>query len=201
MDENHTEEEEKPLEEASVIKMLPPSITDTEKGHLFKELTTILSRKWVKDRITVFGCSELDLLLATKFDVVTLQETLEEYKSFVKIIGLDLVEYDLEGEQWYCLKSSYYAPSELEQTELILLGIIIALIEEENTISVTTEKIKEKLVLSGKMKEYLIDLGLRNLVKLGYIQRKNNSWIYGYRILIEYGNNERKKISEEFRII
>ncbi|MHA1200775.1 MAG: hypothetical protein ACTSQF_15755 [Candidatus Heimdallarchaeaceae archaeon] len=201
MDEDPMEEGEESLVDPAVINMLPPSISDDEKGQLFKELTTILSRKWTKDKTTVFGCSELDLLLATRFDVASLREALDEYRLFVKVIGLDLIEYDLSSERWYCLKSSYYAPSELQQSELVLLGLIIALVEEENPKSITTEIIKKKLVITGKMKEYLVDLGLRNLVKMGYLQRKNNVWSYNYRTLIEYGTEEREKISEEFRTI
>ena len=195
------EDEEESLIESDATSLLPPSISDTEKGQLFKELTTILSRKWKKDKVTVFGCSELDLLLATRFDVASLREALEEYKLFVQVIGLDLIEYDLDGERWYCLKSSYYAPSELQQHELVLLGLIMSLLEEKDSKRVTTEVIKKKLVLSGKMKEYLVDLGLRKLVNLGYIQRKKHGWRYNYRTIIEYGVEERKKISEEFRTL
>ncbi len=201
MDENPFNEGEESQSDSMIINILPPSISDEEKGQLFKELTTILSRKWTKDKTIVFGCSELDLLLATRFDVATLREALDEYKLFVKVIGLDLIDYDIEGERWYCLKSTYYAPSELEQSELIILGLIIAMIEDENPKPITTEKIKEKLVIPGKMKEYLVEQSLRNLAKLGYIQRKNNSWQYNYRTLIEYGSEERQKIIEEFRNI
>ena len=72
------EDEEESLIESDATSLLPPSISDTEKGQLFKELTTILSRKWKKDKVTVFGCSELDLLLATRFDVASLREALHQ---------------------------------------------------------------------------------------------------------------------------
>ncbi len=192
---------EESLVDPSIINMLPPSISDEEKGQLFKELTTILSRKWTKEKTIVFGCSELDLVLATRFDIASLREALVEYRLFVRVIGLDLIEYDLNGEKWYCLKSSYYAPSELQQPELVLLGLIIALVEDENPKSITTEIIKKRLVVSGKMKDYLVDLALRNLTRMGYIQRKNNVWSYNYRTEIEYGEEERHKISEEFRTL
>lgn len=201
MDEDPVEEGDKIDTDSTVVNLLPPSISDNEKGQLFKELTTILSREWIKDRITVFGCSELDLLLATRFDVASLREALEEYRLFVKVLGLDLIEYDLDGETWYCLKSSYYAPSGLQESELVLLGLIISLVEEEKPRPITTDTIKKKLVTTGKMKEYAVELGLRNLIKMGYIKRKNNFWIYNYRIKIEYGRDERKKIAEEFRTL
>ncbi|GAH71652.1 unnamed protein product, partial [marine sediment metagenome] len=60
-------------EKPEIVK-LPAAITDEEKSELFKELTTILSRRWVKDKIFVFGSSEIDLLLATRFDIDTLRE-------------------------------------------------------------------------------------------------------------------------------
>ena len=195
------EDEEESTLDSAVFNMLPPSISDSEKGQLFRELTTILSRKWTKDKITVFGCSELDLLLATRFDVASLREALDEYRLFVRIIGLDLIEYDLEKERWYCLKSSYYAPSELQQPELVLLGLIISLVEDEKPKPITTEIIKQRLVTTGKMKDYLVDNSLRNLVRMGYIQRKKNAWIYNYRMEIEYGPEERQNIAEEFKTL
>ena len=200
-DEDPFEEDEDPVIEPNVINMLPPSISDSEKGQLFKELTTILSRKWTKEKTIVFGCTEMDLLLATRFDIASLRDALQEYRLFVRVIGLDLIEYHLEGEKWYCLKSLYYAPSELKRPELVLLGLIISLVEAENPKKITTDQIKQRLVTSGKMKEYLVDISLRSLVKKGYLNRKKNVWSYNYRTEIEYGQDERKKIAEEFRTL
>ncbi|MFW9852351.1 MAG: hypothetical protein ACFFDS_05385 [Candidatus Thorarchaeota archaeon] len=199
MEEIHQEELEEEKDQTEPI-MLPAVVTDEEKSELFRELTTILSRKWIKDKTTVFGSSEMDLLLATKFDINTLRNTLEEYKRFVEIIGLELIEYDFENDKWYCLKTDYYAPSELEKNDLIILGAIISLIEA-NTGHVLTENIREKLVLTGKVKEYVFERSLRNLIKYGYLNRKQNEWSYNYRTLIEFGEEERKAISEEFRKI
>ncbi|MCG3260444.1 MAG: hypothetical protein H7644_11890, partial [Candidatus Heimdallarchaeota archaeon] len=78
MEENHLDQSIDSNEIAEENNFLPSSISDEEKGELFRELTTILSRKWIKDKVTVFGCSELDLLLATRFDVQTLRETIDE---------------------------------------------------------------------------------------------------------------------------
>ena len=199
MEEIHQEELEGEEDQKEPL-MLPAVITDEEKSELFRELTTILSRKWVKDKTTVFGSSEMDLLLATKFDISTLRNNLEEYRQFVEIIGLELIEYEFENDKWYCLKSDYYAPSELEKNDLIILGTIISLIEADKG-PVLTEKIKEKLVLTGKIKEYIFERSLRNLVKYGYLNRKQSEWTYSYRTLIEFGEEERKAISEEFRKI
>jgi hypothetical protein len=196
MEDIHQQEIEEEEDQTEPL-LLPAVITDEEKGELFRELTTILSRKWIKEKTTVFGSSEMDLLLATKFDISTLRNTLEEYKRFVEIIGLELIEYDFENDRWYCLKTNYYAPSELEKNDLIILGTIISLIEA-NTGPVLTEKIREKLVLTGKIKEYIFERSLRNLVKYGYLNRNQGEWSYNYRTMIEFGEEERKTISEEF---
>ncbi|NPD88558.1 MAG: hypothetical protein HGN29_07530 [Asgard group archaeon] len=187
-------------EEMNIIK-LPATIADSDKGELFKELTTILSRKWIKEKTMVFGCSEMDLLLATRFDINTLRETLEEYKGFVEVLGLEVLEYEIKGERWYCLRSNFYAPSELEKGELAVLGTIIGLIEGKSKEPITTEKIKEKLVVTGKMKEYFVENTIRKLVRQGYIERKQNEWKYNYRVRIEFGEKERRKIAREFRKI
>ncbi|MCG3216097.1 MAG: hypothetical protein KAS63_05250 [Candidatus Heimdallarchaeota archaeon] len=199
MEETHQKDDTNSEQESEVI--LPPSISDGEKGILFKELTTILSRKWEKEKTIVFGSSELDLLLATGFDIRTLRDVIEEYKNFVQILGLEVIEFIFNEERWYCLKTNYYAPSELQQSELIVLGIVVGFIEEDKTKPITTERIKEKLVVMGKMKEYLVDTSLRKLSRFGYLQRIQNEWSYNYRTLIEFGEEERKKIAEEFRRI
>jgi len=149
----------------------------------------------------VFGCSEMDLLLATKFDINTLRDTLEEYNSFVEVLGLEVIDYDIVGERWYCLRSNFYAPSDLEKGELAVLGTIIGLIEEKSDEPIKTEKIKERLVLTGKMKEYFVENTLRKLARLGYIERKQNGWKYNFRVKLEFGEKEREKIAEEFRKI
>ena len=201
MEENHLDQSSDSNEIVEENIFLPSSISDEEKGELFRELTTILSRKWTKDKVTVFGCSELDLLLATRFDVQTLRETIEEYKLFVQILGLNVIDYDMDGEKWYCLRSSNYAPSDLQSSELIVLGTIISYLESDKQKPITTEKIKEKLVVTGRMKEYLVDNSLRTLTRLGYIKKQQNEWEYNYRTYIEFGDEERKKIVEEFRRI
>ncbi len=182
-----------------VVK-LPAAITDEEKSELFKELTTILSRRWVKNKIFVFGSSEIDLLLATRFDVDTLREIIEEYKSFVEILGLEVVEYTIDGETWYSLKSAFYAPSELLKSEFIVLGTIIGTLETQ-TEPLSTKTIKEKLIDTNRMKAYQVDLCLRKLVQQGYIKKLRNDWSYNYRTIVEFGEEERRKITEEFRKI
>ncbi len=182
-----------------VVK-LPAAITDEEKSELFKELTTILSRKWVKNKIFVFGSSEIDLLLATRFDIDTLREIIEEYKSFVEILGLEVVEYTIDGETWYSLKSAFYAPSELLKSEFIVLGTIIGTLETQ-TEPLSTKTIKEKLIDTNRMKAYQVDLCLRKLVQQGYIKKLHNVWSYNYRTIVEFGEEERRKITEEFRKI
>jgi len=198
MEETHQKDDTNE-QESEII--LPPSISDEEKGILFKELTTILSRKWEKEKTIVFGSSEMDLLLATGFDIGTLREVIEEYKSFIHILGLEVIEFIFDEERWYCLKTDYYAPSELQQSELVILGVVVGFLEVDKPKPVTTERIKEKLVVMGKMKEYLVDASLRRLLRFGYLQRKQNEWLYNYRTLIEFGEEERKKIAEEFRKI
>ncbi|MCK5409170.1 MAG: hypothetical protein KAJ30_02810 [Candidatus Heimdallarchaeota archaeon] len=188
------------IDDKPEIVKLPATITDEEKSELFKELTTILSRRWIKNKIFVFGSSEIDLLLATRFDIDTLREVIEEYKRFVEILGLEVVEYTLDGDTWYSLKSAFYAPSELLKSEFIVLGTIIGILETQ-TGPLLTKKIKEKLIDANRMKAYQVDLCLRKLIQQGYIKRHQNVLSYNYRTLVEYGEEERRKIAEEFRKI
>ncbi len=176
----------------------PPLITDKEKTALFRELTTILTRRWQFEGETVYGCTQMDLLLATKYDITTLNQELEEYDRFVNILGLKIVEYTHKEQIWYCLKSQHYAPPELTEDQLLVLGSVIALMQknEKNIVNVT--ELKTKLVVPGILKEYKIDRILRKLDTLGYVKRGRGEIQAIFRLFIEFDDDERKKISKEF---
>ncbi|MHA1305013.1 MAG: hypothetical protein ACTSQE_03505 [Candidatus Heimdallarchaeaceae archaeon] len=183
--------------EIQPMQELASLVTDEERQALFRELTTILTRRWIKDGTTVFGASEKDLLIVTRMDFVTFRNLLEEYNAFISALGLELVHYEFEGEKWYCLKSDYYAPPELNKEELILLGTIIAMIENQQ--KVTLKRVKEFFLTQDLLKEYQIVRSMRELMSMGYLKRKKNKEIiYGYRTILEYGEKERNKIKEEF---
>ncbi len=198
MDDNEAPE---PLSPVAPVR-LSQLITDEDNRELFRELTTILTRRWTKNNVLVFGVSEHDLLIATRMDVVSLHNILEDYSAFIELLGLRLVSYYLEeGDKWYCLKSEYYAPPELSESETLVLGVMIAMIELEQRSSVSVKKVKEFLLTRGYLKEYQVGIIIKSLVKKGYIKRKRgyNSLSYGYRTLIEFEETERVKIKEEFR--
>jgi len=175
---------------------LSPLITDKERQELFRELTTILTRRWIKDNMEVFGVSQQDLLIVTRVDIATLEHILDEYQVFISILGLELVKYKIENETWLCLKSNYFAPPELNEAELTVLGVIIGLRESEKKI--TTKKIKEFLTSNDYLKEYLVNESIRSLTYKGYIKRKSNFIDYNYRTLLEFDEDERIKIKEEY---
>lgn len=198
---NHEDNHEaETIDKEEKIISLPSCITDEDKSALFKEMTVILTRKWKKNNQVVFGCSENDLLLATRMDISSLRDLIKEYTDFVNILGLEVVEYTLptSHEIWYCIRSEYYAPSELEKNELLVLGTIIGLYEETK-LPIASKSVKDRLVISGKIKEYIVDETLRELTKLGYITRIKNKLVYNYRTEIEFGVEERRKIASEFR--
>ncbi|MHA1686505.1 MAG: hypothetical protein ACTSYD_08885 [Candidatus Heimdallarchaeaceae archaeon] len=179
---------------------LPSLFTDKDIADLFRELTVILTRKWKKNGIYVYGCSENDLLLSTLLDVASLTELLEEYGEFIKTLGLELRSYQIDEQKWYCLQSSFYAPPELSEVQLIILGTLIGLIETTNK-AITTRELKEELVTKGILKEYQVERSLRELEILGYIRRIKNAWQYNYRTLIEFDEESRSLIAKRYENI
>ena len=81
---------------------------------------------------------------------------------------------------------------------MLVLGTIIGLYEETK-LPIASKSVKDRLVISGKIKEYIVDETLRELTKLGYITRIKNKLVYNYRTEIEFGVEERRKIASEFR--
>lgn len=204
---SQSEDIERPLKKSTEKEYVepkdffPPLISDEEKTALFRELTTILTRRWQLDGETVYGCTEMDLLLATKYDITTLNQELEEYDRFVNILGLKIVEYTHKEQIWYCLKSQYYAPPELSEDQLLVLGSVIALMQKNEKNIVNVAELKTKLVVPGILKEYKIDRILRKLDTLGYVKRGRGEIQASFRLLIEFDDEERKKISKEFNKI
>jgi len=184
---------------SGVISEIPSSISDAEKRQLFRELTILLTRSWEENGKRLYGCAEEELLLITQFDIFTLKEILAEYGNFIEILGLELRTYEMDKKLFYCLRSRYYAPPELSDSELIVLGVIIALRELEK--DVTTQLLKEKLVVTKKLSNYQLGEALRKLTKLGYIQSKRRKWDYNYRLLVEFDDEEKKKIVNEYEML
>lgn len=174
---------------------MPSLFLDKESAELFRELTVILTRQWRKDGKFVYGASENDLLLATLLDISSLTDLLKEYAAIVNELGLELVDYTLQDQKWYCLKSSFYAPPELSAVQLLILGTVIGLIETTGK-GVKTKDVKSELATQGILKEYQVENGLRELEVLGYIHRIKNIWHYNYRTLIEFDDETRKAIAE-----
>ncbi len=191
------------FENLNAFTSFSSDLDEEDKRRLFKELTVILTRRWVKEDRVMIGCSLNDLLIATSLTIDALEPVLTEYSKIVGILGLELVDYKKDEQKWFCLRSAYYAPTELKTDVMMVLGLIIALIERDTKQHIETKQLKKLLLSNNIMKEYAIDQCLKELHQQGYILRKmrGNILQYDYRTIIEFGLDERKKIVEEFRNI
>ena len=172
-------------------------------GELDPQLFIALTARWRKENGNIaFGVSKRQLRTKTGLTLLELEELIEDYGKRVRKLGLELISYVEDNEDWYCLRSIYVVPNELTLDEQAVLGTIIFLIEkstdrrrrEEDPINST--ELFDRLVKRGYYSEYTLTKILRTLDIAGYINRGGSKIRYGPRLKIELGPERRKEIAD-----
>lgn len=144
-----------------------------------------------------------------------IESTLAALRARVAGLGLELVEYRFGGEGWVCLRSLHVAPTELDDAQQGVLGVIVMLIERENhdgaergrrqsksldgdQPKIMLARLHDLLVTSGQyLSRGRFDDILHALDSLGYIMRRSGKIQYGPRLLIEFPADARAAIAEQ----
>ncbi|NHJ48031.1 MAG: hypothetical protein FK733_09610 [Asgard group archaeon] len=172
-------------------------------GDIDPQLFVALSSRWRRESGSLaFGISKRQLRTKTGLSLLELENLMEDFGKKVKRIGLELISYIIDNEEWYCLRSIYVVPNELTLDEQAVLGTIIFLIErsrdnrrrEEQPI-ISTD-VFDRLVKRGYYSEYTLTKVLRTLSEAGYIRRGGNKIRYGARTKIEISAERRKEIAD-----
>ncbi|NHK32792.1 MAG: hypothetical protein FK730_15690 [Asgard group archaeon] len=172
-------------------------------GDVDPQLFIALSSRWRRENGSLaFGISKRKLRNKTGLTLLELENLMESFGKKVKRIGLELISYIIDNEEWYCLRSIYVVPNELTLDEQAVLGTIIFLIErstdrrrrEEQP--VISSEVMNRLVKRGYYSEYSLTKILRTLTEAGYIRRGGNKIRYGARTKIEISPERRKEIAD-----
>lgn len=172
-------------------------------GDIDPQLFIALSSRWRHENGSLaFGISKRQLRNKTGLTLLDLENLMESFGKKVKRIGLELISYIIDNEEWYCLRSIYVVPNELTLDEQAILGTIIFLIErttdrrrrEEQPI--VSSDLMDRLVKRGYYSEYSLTKILRTLAEAGYIRRGGNKIRYGARTKIEISPERRKEIAD-----
>jgi hypothetical protein len=172
-------------------------------GDIDPQLFVAFSSRWRKENGSLaFGITKQQLRNKTGLTLLELEKLVEEYGKKVRKLGLELISYILDNEEWYCLRSIYVVPNELTLDEQAVLGTIIFLIERSRDqrrreeLPVLSSELFERLVKRGYYSEYTLTKILRTLTDAGYIRRGGNKIRYGARTKIEISAERRKEIAD-----
>ncbi|MBN1331161.1 MAG: hypothetical protein JXA54_16940 [Candidatus Heimdallarchaeota archaeon] len=203
MDEEFNEEIEKSDEETNTVDSSATTKLEEEFGEIDPQLFIALTSRWRRENGSLtIGVSKNQLRNKTGLTLLELETTLENFGRKVKRLGLELISYVFENEEWYCLRSIYVVPNELNLDEQAVLGTIIFMIErksdrrrrEEEPIS--SSDLFDRLVKRGYYSEYTLTRILRTLDTAGYIRRGGNKIKYGSRTKIEITAERRAEIAD-----
>ncbi len=203
MSDEFNEELEKSDEESNVENNSASAKLEEEFGEIDPQLFIALTSRWRRENGSLaIGVSKNQLRNKTGLTLLELETTLEDFGRKVKRLGLELISYVFENEEWYCLRSIYVVPNELTLDEQAVLGTIIFMIErksdrrrrEEEPIS--SSDLFERLVKRGYYSEYTLTRILRTLDATGYICRGGNKIKYGSRTKIEISAERRAEIAD-----
>ncbi len=172
-------------------------------GEMDPQLFVALSSRWRKENGSLaFGIEKRQLRNKTGLTLMELETLLEEFGKKVKRIGLELISYVDNNQEWYCLRSIFVVPNELSLDEQAVLGTIIFLIEKKtdrrrrDETPITSTELIERLVKRGYYSEYTLTKILRILDNSGYVRRGGNKIRYGSRTKIEISSERRKEIAD-----
>ncbi|MGE3854178.1 MAG: hypothetical protein AB7K09_20765 [Planctomycetota bacterium] len=153
-----------------------------------------------------------------------LDEALATLRGRMVGLGMEVVEYRFESDQWYCLRSVHVAPTELAEDQQGVLGVIIMLIETDDADGdataadapatrkrrraldgdqprVAATRVADLLTGGGPGTGYLsrsrLDDILRELETAGYIVRRSRHIQYGPRLFVEFPDDARLAIAEQ----
>jgi hypothetical protein len=172
-------------------------------GDIDPQLFVALSSRWRRENGSLaFGISKRQLRNKTGLSLLELENLMEDFGKKVKRIGLELISYIIDNEEWYCLRSIYVVPNELTLDEQAVLGTVIFLIESKRDNRRREEQpiisadVFDRLVKRGYYSEYTLTKVLRTLSEAGYIKRGGNKIRYGARTKIELTAERRKEIAD-----
>ncbi len=164
------------------------------------ELVIALTSRWhTPDGNLAIGIPRKKLLQVGGINEEELENILTNLRQKIADLGLELVEYNSNSENWYAIRSKYVAPSELEEDEESVLAYIISHIENDKNQKVAIETVYKKLIAGKYFSQYQLDRILKNLEILGYITKKNRHFQYSCRTLLEFNKESRQHIAEEAR--
>ncbi len=171
-----------------------------EQRHLLGQLFAALTARFRNEEGQLsIGVKRQDLLEALHVNKAGLSRLLDLLRQQIAPLGLELVEYRLNRDTLYCVRTIYGVPGELTDPEYAVLGVIISAVERASKSRrprrVATKDIETILVARGRLSRYQLDKIMRRLIELGYLTRTTKRIAYGPRLELEFDSERREAIA------
>lgn len=171
-----------------------------EQRHLLGQLFAALTARFRNEEGQLsIGVKRQELLEALHITKTGLSRLLDLLRQQISPLGLELVEYRLNRDTLYCIRTIYGVPGELSDSEYAVLGVIISTVERASKNRrprrAATKDIETILVARGRLSRYQLDKILRRLTELGYLTRTARRIAYGPRLELEFDAERREAIA------
>ncbi len=167
---------------------------------LLAELFHVLSaQRLTPDGEFQVGVRHGSLKKALNMDDDELDELLDRLARQIDPLGLDLVEYELEAERWFAIRSRLPAPVPLNEEQYTVLAAIIYHIEQADK-RVSSKTIIDFLNRKNYIKPSKTREIIRELSQLGYVKRlgkHGNFLTYGPRTILEFSRADIEEIIDK----
>ena len=171
------------------------SVEDLPRKEFYAQLFSILAnRRQNSEGQLLIGFSEKGLMEVLESGLEETKELLSEFNDYLLGLGLSVAEFFYQRERWYCIKSMYAAPIELNEEELGVLGTIIMLMEGKEKSFVEQSVLIDYLTTREYFNEYRLRRLLSRLIDSAYIEKLGGKLRYGPRTLIELNEEVRRNI-------
>lgn len=179
-------------------RVTPTNAVPTDQ--LFMGLCT----RWRRDDGSLaFGISERDILSKGQMTVAEWRERQVDLRGHAEPLGLELVSYQHNGETWWCVRSLFAVPPELDEKEMAVLAVFFyRTAADQDTVpshalSTPIDSMKALLVEGDYMSSYAFDRVLRQLQEKGYIRRSRRDIHAETRLLLEVPEENRKYLADQ----
>ncbi len=192
----------------------PPKITnelqsEKEEDMIDEKLIAELFHVLTAQRLTPDGEFQVGvrhgtLKHALELNDENLNEILEQLARQIDILGLDLVEYELEGERWFAIRSRLPAPVPMSDEQYTVLAAIIYHVEHADKRRVSTKTVTDFLNRKRYLKPSKTRMIIKELSQLGYVKRlgKNGNFLtYGPRTILEFSRSDIEEIIEKLEAL
>ncbi len=133
-----------------------------------------------------------------------LDEILEQLANQIDPLGLDVVEYELEGDRWLAIRSRLPAPVPLADEQYTVLAAIIYHVEMSEKRRTTSKEITDFLNRKNYLKPSKTREIIKELSRLGYVKRMGkhgNFLTYGPRAILEFNKTDIAEIIEKLKSV